>query len=133
MPEKSWRCVAEIKLWCTFGFVLVCRIRENHSGHFVGKQACMDPRVQTTERRAHKNIRCRDARAVQECVKIPGDGLTGSGEGTGIAPPYASPVIPAGLREIGDLSLDGFPLQAWPISARLEHDCRSTRSRTEDI
>ncbi len=62
-----------------------------------------------------------------------GNRHTGSREGARIAPALASAIIPAGLSELGDFSLEGLPSDTGAGSARLEDHWRRTCSRAEDI
>src|SRR5215472_3226641 len=65
-------------------------------------------------------------------MKVPRNCLSGSWEGTRVAPAHTSPVIPACFCELRDFNLYRFPFQAG-AAWRLENDCWGACPRAENV
>ena len=132
MPEIA-RCGArEVETGRAKRFIFVGGVNEDHSGDFRAVAASENAHGKSGVGITGEDVWWGDAGAIEQRVKVVGEGGGGSREWTGVAPAHSGTVIPASLGESGDFGLCGLKLEA-DAAGGLENDGGSARSGAEEI
>src|SRR5215470_10549345 len=101
--------------------------------HFSRIAIVVNAHDEAAEGSAHQYEGRRDAGVVEQMVEVVGDGFGVAGKGTGIAPAVTGAVVPAGAREVRNVTLNMRPAQPWSAGAALEDHCGRAFARTGNV